>query len=96
MTLGVKLLSVSGNYAVVHLDHRNFPALAIQGDSLKILQEAVEEFAECWDGGDVDDARYALAEVSETIRGMLLVYQEAAREQGFELPYFPGGRPGRP
>lgn len=35
------VLAVAGNYAVVQLEGRRHPALAVQGDSLNILYELV-------------------------------------------------------
>ncbi|WP_327187431.1 DUF6959 family protein [Streptomyces sp. NBC_01334] len=44
--ISAAVLAVSGIYAVVRLPNRVYPALAVQGDSLKVLQEAVDELAE--------------------------------------------------
>ncbi|MFJ9343781.1 DUF6959 family protein [Streptomyces sp. NPDC101733] len=82
------VLAVAGNYAVIKLDTRNFPASAIQGDSLKILQGTLKEITENLDAGDVDEARLCLTSVESVIADMLAVYESASREQGFELPYY--------
>ncbi|WP_405791153.1 hypothetical protein OG753_32600 [Streptomyces sp. NBC_00029] len=82
------VLAVSGNYAVVRLPGRNFPAAAIQGDSLKILQETVRELSDCLAAGDLAEAAFPLNDVAATIAEMLEVYEGAARDLGLELPYF--------
>ncbi|MEV7729607.1 hypothetical protein AB0P15_33545 [Streptomyces sp. NPDC087917] len=82
------VLAVAGNYAVVKLPKRNFPAAAIQGDSLKILQGTLQELAENLDAGDLSEARFVAGEVASVISDMLSVYEAASREKGFALPYY--------
>ncbi|MFB7784063.1 hypothetical protein ACFC1D_15315 [Streptomyces vinaceus] len=81
------ILAVSGNYAVVQLPSRNSPAAAIQGDSLKILQETVKELSDCLATGDLEEARFPLNEIVTTISEMVSTYEDAARDLGFKLPY---------
>ncbi|MEV1113847.1 hypothetical protein AB0I91_02165 [Actinosynnema sp. NPDC049800] len=66
---------------------RNFPAVAVQGDSLKVLQDTLKELAENLDSGDLDDARFALDEVANIISEMVSTYEDASRDVGFTLPY---------
>ncbi|MFM9554146.1 MULTISPECIES: DUF6959 family protein [Streptomyces] len=81
------VLAVSGNYAVVGLPNRRYPALAVQGDSLKVLQEAVEELSEHLGSGDLEEAGFSLGEIRSTVASMLSTYESASREAGFDLPY---------
>ncbi|MDW4910813.1 hypothetical protein RB628_37230 [Streptomyces sp. ADMS] len=81
------VLAVSGNYAVVRLPNRVYPALAVQGDSLKILQEAIEELAGNLGSGDLEDAGFSLRQIQETVSSMLSTYESVASEAGFDLPY---------
>ncbi|MGW6733316.1 DUF6959 family protein [Streptomyces sp. NPDC055013] len=81
------VLAVSGNYAVVRLPHRRYPALAVQGDSLKVLQEAVEELAENLGSGELEEAGFSLGEIRSTVSAMLSTYESASSEAGFDLPY---------
>ncbi|MCZ4512228.1 hypothetical protein O3Q52_29485 [Streptomyces sp. ActVer] len=81
------ILAVSGNYAVVRLPDRQYPALAVQGDSLKVLQEAVEEMAENLGLGDLKEAGFSLREIRSTVSSMLSTYESVSRETGFDLPY---------
>jgi hypothetical protein len=46
------VLGRAGNYAVVQVPARRFPALAIQGDSLHILCEVMGTLRESLDSGD--------------------------------------------
>ncbi|HEX7304062.1 DUF6959 family protein [Lentzea sp.] len=82
-----EVLATTGNFAVVQLPGRNFPAAAIQGDSLSMLRDTVKELSECIAGGDLDEARYPLAEIESVISAMMSTYEDAARVCGFTLPY---------
>lgn len=82
------VLALAGNYAVVQIDGRRFPAAVIQGDSLKILQETVKELSGYLETGDLEEAKFPLAEIESVISGILSVYEDASRECGFELPYY--------
>ncbi|MGW5345541.1 DUF6959 family protein [Streptomyces sp. HUAS TT3] len=86
---GSRLLAVEGNYAIIQVEGRNFPAAAIQGDSLKILQEALQELANSLDNGDITEARFPLEEVKVAIEELLGLYEETSRRLGFKLPYMP-------
>ncbi|MET9849047.1 DUF6959 family protein [Streptomyces ossamyceticus] len=81
------VLAVSGNYAVVRVADRRYPALAVQGDSLKVLAEAVEELAGHLGSGDLEEAGFALAEIRSTVSSMMSTYESASSEAGFDLPY---------
>jgi len=81
------ILAVSGNYAVVHLKGRRHPALAVQGDSLKILQGIIEELTDNLDSGDLDEASFSLGEIQSTVSSMVAAYEVASAETGVDLPY---------
>ncbi|MFE3068187.1 DUF6959 family protein [Streptomyces sp. NPDC059247] len=81
------VLATSGNYAVIQLNDRRYPALSIQGDSLKILQETIEELAEDLRMKDLAGADLSLREVRSVVSDMLSSYESAAADKGFELPY---------
>ncbi|CAL9660522.1 hypothetical protein SUDANB95_06957 [Actinosynnema sp. ALI-1.44] len=88
MTEPAEVLAIEGNYAVVHVPGRNFPALAIHGDSLSVLEDSVRELTGLLAAGDVGEAWHALEEVSATVRAMLATYEQASRDRGFKLPYY--------
>jgi hypothetical protein len=81
------VLAVSGNYTVVRLPNRQYPALAVQGDSLKVLQEAVEELVGHLGSRDLEEAAFSLEEIRSTVSSMLSTYESASSEAGFDLPY---------
>ncbi|MCX5417293.1 hypothetical protein [Streptomyces sp. NBC_00059] len=81
------VLAVAGNYAVVQLEGRRHPALAVQGDSLNILYGVIEELAENLESGDLDEAGFSLREIRSTVSSMVSAYEVASAEIGFDLPY---------
>jgi pyruvate formate-lyase activating enzyme-like uncharacterized protein len=54
---------------------------------VKIVQDTLKELAENLDAGDLDEARFALDEVVNTISEMISTYEDASRDVGFKLPY---------
>ncbi|MPY53085.1 DUF6959 family protein [Streptomyces acidicola] len=81
------VLAVSGNYSVIQLEGRRYPAAALQGDSLKSLHEVVEELSENLRSGDLDDAKFALEEIQTVVSSLKGVYEEALAGAGITLPY---------
>ncbi|WP_424210832.1 DUF6959 family protein [Streptomyces sp. BI20] len=84
-----RILEIFGNYSVIQVPGRNHPAVAIQGDSLKILQETVRELSDCLAVENLQEARFPLQEIIDTLAEMISVYESAARRSGFDLPYHP-------
>lgn len=84
------VLAESGNFSVIRLDGRRYPSAAVQGDSLKVLHEVVEELSEHLHSGDLDEAKYAFAEIQATISSLKSFYEETLRDAGVELPYVAG------
>jgi hypothetical protein len=82
-----EVLGSAGNYALVQLPSRRYPALSIQGDSLKCLQESVRELAAAIGSGDVEEVSHPLREVVEQITGMVESYEVLSARAGRELPY---------
>ena len=85
-----EVLGRSGNHSLVQLPGRGFPALAIQGDSLKCLQDAVRELAEAVAAGDGEEISYPLREVVERVAAMVVSFEEMSALANRQLPYFTG------
>ena len=81
------VLGLSGNYAIVQIEGRHYPALAMQGDSLKILQGAVEELAGYIQSRDLAEAAFSVDQIQSTVASMLSLYEETLRRAGLGLPY---------
>jgi len=82
MTLSIEVLAESGNVAVVQLPGRNYPALAVQGDTLYRLWDGLREYRETADHPNED-----CASVEAELRAMLDAYEEALRVHNIRRPY---------
>ena len=83
----VDSFSNTPNAAVIRLPGRRFPGIVIQGDSLKILHECVEEVARQTQELQIPALRDAADELRATINGYLQEYERAMREHNEPLPY---------
>lgn len=69
----------------MHIDGRKFPGLAIQGDSLSIIQDVVSEAVK---SDDSEQIGFALRELADTVGGMVAAYENMMSNAGLPLPYF--------
>ncbi|MFJ9371657.1 DUF6959 family protein [Nocardia sp. NPDC101769] len=94
MEYQAQILDTQGNYSLVKWEGRKFPGLSIQGDSLHILREVLEEAELELTRGRVADALFAVGEALETVTGMDLSYREMMEKRGLGLPYPQSTDPG--
>ncbi len=82
-----ELLSDASNAVVARYLGRNFPGLLIQGDTLRIILDEIEELKEEAIAGDLE----AVQEISDVLREkfveFLTHYEKVLEEHGCELPY---------
>ena len=83
----VESFSTTVNAAVIRLPGRQFPGIVIQGDSLKILVDSVENVARLSSGSTVPDLESAVAELKQILDGYKGAYERALRADGQPLPY---------
>jgi hypothetical protein len=81
------LLGSAGNYYLVHIEGRKYPALAVQGDSLKVLHETVVELADYISSEGGEDMKFAFRELSGTIESMISAFEQMSFHAGKDLPY---------
>jgi hypothetical protein len=81
----VGILSRQTNSWVIQLPGRSFPAVAVQGDSLKILYDLVEELSDFVQ--ETGDTRDTVLELREQLRSYLESYERAMVKHGLRLPY---------
>ena len=83
----VALLSDAVNNPVILLPNRKFPGVLIQGDSLRILYDLVEEMAEALDKNEEDELYDIVQRLKDILNSRVQIYEETLREQNMELPY---------
>ena len=85
--LEVESLSDATNGAVVRLPGRQFPGIVIQGDSLKILVDSVEDLKRLSRHPTAPELEDAVAELSQILTSYKQAYEQAVQAQGERLPY---------
>lgn len=87
-TIEVELLSDAVNAPVIKMPGRRYPGVLVQGDSLSILYDTVEEVEEAFSSGNADELRGLIAELKAALCGKMKVYENALAEEGVDLPYY--------
>jgi hypothetical protein len=87
MLENAELLQTQGDYSLMRWSGRRFPGLLIQGDTLSILCDDLEEIMSLLDGGDQEEAEFALSEVCKRVNGMRKSYEEMMDAESMSLPY---------
>ena len=82
-----ELLSNATNAVVARQKDRNFPGLLIQGDTLKILLDDIEELREEAASGDLEAVKEISDILKEKFVELLTHYENVLEEHGCELPY---------
>lgn len=86
----VVLLAPPGNWSVVHVSGRRFPALAVQGDTFSALRDSAMHAQERLASHDVAGCARELEDLVATLREALADYEQVLRSSGISVPY---GRP---
>jgi len=85
--LEVEAFTPVHNYAVIRLPGRAFPGVVVQGDSLHVLSESVQEALDEVPSGAFDDAAESLRILLAHLHDLQRSYEVALHEHGVELPY---------
>lgn len=83
-----ELLSDATNAVVARYVERNFPGVLIQGDTLKILFDDLEELREEIHSGDIESAKEVSNVLHEKLFHLLSHYENVLSDHELELPYF--------
>lgn len=96
MTETARLLSRSGNYAVVQLPDRNFPGIVVQGDSAHALLaqvDAILKLARKYEDADLNAEIEDLRELLSDLNGH---FEIVCAREGIKLPYPKEAPPRKP
>lgn len=72
--MAIEYLARTGNLVLAKDEARRYPGLLIQGDTLRVLLDELEEEA-------------SASVAAETLRSWVGAYEDMMGGQGFELPY---------
>jgi hypothetical protein len=83
----IKLLEAGSNFAVAQYSGRNYPGIVIQGDTLRILLDEIEELGDEVSSGDYEAVRNIVGGLHEQLVDILKYYEDVLERNGMELPY---------
>ncbi len=83
----VELLNDEGNGAVLKLPGRAFPGILIQGDTLQILIDDLEELLDLLGAEALEEPRESLDGIIERLKGYRTRYVEALKNHGISVPF---------
>ena len=83
----IKVLDDTINSFVIQLSGRKFPAIVIQGDSLKSMSDLVDDIGERLAHNDIEEAKSMTRELRTLFRARLEIYESTLRKHGISLPY---------
>lgn len=81
------LLEVSGNYSLVQLNERRFPAIAIQMDSFRNLLDSTTRMKRLLDAGEFDELKDEIEYLSDDLDAAVRFAEAACSLHGVSLPY---------
>lgn len=91
MNTTVKLISNSGNLAIVQIDGRKFPSVTLQGDTLNLLFEDIQEIRDSLRAGHQNAALDAALDAADDLYAKIFecisYYEKALKDEGIGLPY---------
>ena len=85
--LEIKLLEAGNNLAVAQYSERNYPGVVIQGDTLRILLDEIEELGDEISSGDYEAVKGIADGLQERLVDILRYYEDVLERNGMELPY---------
>lgn len=88
-----ELLSSASNAVVARHLERNFPGVLIQGDTLRIILDDIEELRHELTAADIDSAQEIADSLRDRFVDILSHYEQVLEEHGYELPYIKRVRP---
>ena len=83
----IDLLSSASNAVIAKHSNRNFPGVLIQGDTLRILLDEIEELQDEASSGDLEAISYIADHLQKQLVDILGFYEQVLGDNGIELPY---------
>lgn len=83
----IELLNSATNAVVARHVEREFPGVLLQGDTLKIIFDDLEELIEDLDAKDIDSAKGISEGLKEMFVDLLSHYESVLAENNIVLPY---------
>lgn len=83
----VDCLSDASNYSVIRSPGRRFPAILVQGDSLRAMADLAEEIQKMVKHSANDELRATVDELAEQLLSRVKHYEQVMADEHMPLPY---------
>jgi hypothetical protein len=83
----IKLLDSASNAVIARHVGREYPGVLMQGDTLRVILEELEELSEEISRGDVGAASEIASTLAERFTELLRRYERVLEREGIALPY---------
>ena len=83
----IEILDSSSNAVVAKYSERNYPGLLLQGDTLRIVLDNLNELREELDAKDVSAAKEISDELCNQFLSLLIHYEKILKDHNLALPY---------
>jgi len=83
----VEIFAHVPNSGIVQMPGRRFPAVAIQGDTLRSWLAYLEELKDLKEKRDWEEFDFVLNDLMDHLGSQLEHYQDTLKEKGMSLPY---------
>lgn len=83
----IEILNSSSNAVVAKLNDREYPGMLLQGDTLRIFLDDIDELGEELEAGDLDSAQEISNGLKKRFVELLAHYEHVLEQQGLSLPY---------
>jgi len=87
VTKQIEILNSAGNTVIAQYCDRNFPGVLIQGDTLRILLDEIEELIDEAATGDLAATSGIANHIQKQLVDILSHYERVLKENMIELPY---------
>ncbi len=87
MIQSARILSESGNYAIVQLPGRNYPGVVIQGDSLHSLLSQIESIQRLATKYNDEELDAEIFDVKDLLSNVKSRFEAICTREGISLPY---------
>ena len=85
--IAVDCLSDASNYSVIRSPGRRFPAILVQGDSLRTMADLAGEIQEMVKRSSNDELRATVDELVEQLQSRVKHYEQVMADEHLPLPY---------
>lgn len=85
--MNVEVFDLSSNLVVAQVEGRSFPGVLLQGDTLKIIWDEINELLEELESQDIESAQEISIGLRDRFYEILTHYEKVLAKESLPLPY---------